>query len=91
MYFINRGNSSFLILAIVVLAFLFLINFLPYILLAGGVIWAISYVYKKIRNFNLNSESKVKMGKSNFNKGKEEDFKNFNNEKVIDVEYTEVK
>lgn len=87
MYFLNRGNSSFLLLAIVVLGFFFLINFLPYILLIGAVIWAISHSYKKIKQRDFKS-SKIKTNKSTFNKSKEEDFNNGN---VIDVEYTEVK
>lgn len=88
MYFVNRGNSSFLLLAIVVLGFIFLINFLPYILLIGAIVWSINYGHKKIKKWNFKSEPKVKSNKSSFNKSQREDFNNGN---VIDVEYTEVK
>jgi hypothetical protein len=90
MFFINRGNSSLLLLAIVVLGFFFLINFLPYILLIGGLIWAINYGYKKIKQWKFNSVSKVRMEKDYTTKNKD-DFNSVNNANVIDVEYTEVK
>lgn len=90
MFFINRGNSSLLLLAIVVLGFFFLINFLPYILIIGGLIWAISYVYKKIKHWNLTNEPKVTMKKDKATNN-QEGFNNVNNANVIDVEYTEVK
>lgn len=91
MYFVNRGNSSFLLLAIVVLGFFFLINFLPIILLAGVVIWALSYGYKKLKKWNYTNGTKVKTKAHTFEESKEEDFKDISNVNIIDVEYTEVK
>lgn len=90
MFFINRGNSSLLLLVIVVLGFFFLINFLPYILLIGGLIWVINYGYKKIKQWKFNSEPKDRMEKDYTTKNKD-DFNSVNNANVIDVEYTEVK
>lgn len=88
MFFINRGNSSFLILALVILVFLVLINFLPYILLIGGIMWIANYVYKKFKNRNLRKDTKVDVKKGSFDTSKNDEFKTAN---VIDVEYTEVK
>jgi predicted membrane protein len=90
MYFVNRGNSNFLLLAIVILGFFFLISFLPYILLVGAVIWAISYGYKKLKQWNSTNNHKEKMKKNTFSESESQQ-ENFNNENVIDVEYTEVK
>lgn len=90
MYFVNRGNSNFLLLAIVILGFFFLISFLPYILLVGAVIWAISYGYKKLKQWNSTNSHKKKMKKNTFSESESQQ-ENFNNENVIDVEYTEVK
>lgn len=91
MFFINRGNSSFLILAVVILVVLVLINFLPYILLVGGIIWSINYVYKKFKNRNLSRDPNVEVKKGSFESSMKEDFKDFNKPNIVDVDYTEVK
>jgi hypothetical protein len=88
MFFINRGNFSFLILALVILVFFVLINFLPYILLIGGIIWIINYVYKKFKSRNLGRDPKVEVKKGSFDTSKNDEFNAAN---VIDVEYTEIK
>lgn len=61
---------------------------MPYILLIGGVIWTINYVYKKLKNRNLGRDTKVEVKKSSFDTSKNDEFITAN---VIDVEYTEVK
>lgn len=91
MYFVNRGYSSFLILAAILLGVFLLFQFLPFIILAVAIGAAIRYSYRYLKTWNLNRGSKVKTEKGDsFSEQNGENYE-FNNSNVIDVEYTEVK
>ncbi len=87
MDFINRGFSSLLTIALVVIAIYFLINILPVALVIGAGVWGISYVVKKFRNL-------IKSKRNNFNNRYDDieikSSQSFSSNDVIDVEYTEI-
>lgn len=91
MNFANKGISSFLVLALMIIIGITLINFLPFILLIAAVVIGISYIiktFKKLDNkktkiFNKRAE-KAETASSNFSEP-------YTSGNIIDVEYTEVK
>jgi hypothetical protein len=90
MDFINKGIPSFLVIALIFIAVIFVINILPFILIAAAGIWAVTYAVKKIKlwrndkSVRYSSKSNVEVVKNSY----EEDFSEKN---IVDVEYTEVK
>lgn len=88
MDFINKGFSSFLIVALVFLAISFLINLLPVILIAAAGIWGISYTVRRIKLFTNKRKSVFKHGSDEVEVVNDMDLSQRN---IIDVDYTEVK
>lgn len=94
MDFINRGISSFLIIALFFIVISLLLNILPAVILIGAGVWGISYAVKAFRKWNGSREKVFKSKASGFEKVETDSgnfSESFDTKNAIDVDYTEVK
>lgn len=87
MDFVNKGFSSLITVALMIITIVFLFNILPIVLIAIAGIWGISWIVKKVKAF-------IKTKKVLNNKFEDiEVVSEFDTSEktVIDVEYTEIK
>ncbi|ERI89496.1 hypothetical protein HMPREF1982_04650 [Clostridiales bacterium oral taxon 876 str. F0540] len=91
MYFANKGISSFLVLALVIIFGAVLLNFLPFILMIAAAFIGVNYIVKAIKKWD-NKKTKIFSGKTEKAETVNSDFsQTYTNGNVIDVEYTEIK